>query len=92
MTVQPFGTRITWTEGNILINQTVSALQWRDLNIPMQKAVQKHATVDTFWTMTFTILRFTEHHTMQWLQSLPGTEQLLMTHQLVYVVYSKVIP
>jgi len=48
MTVQPFGTRITWTGGNILINQNASQLQCRDLNIPTQKAVQKHATIDTF--------------------------------------------
>jgi hypothetical protein len=91
MTVQPFGTRITWTGGNILINQTASQLQWRDLNIPMQKAVQKRVTIETFWTMTFTVLQFTQQHSVQWLQSLLGTEQLLMDHQLVYVVYSKVI-
>jgi hypothetical protein len=88
MTVQPFGTRITWTGGNILIIQTISALKWRCLNLSMLKAVQKHATIDTLWTMTFTVLRFTEHHTVQWLQLLLGTEQLFMNHQLVYVIYS----
>jgi len=73
ITVQPFGTRITWTGGNILTDQTISALKWRCINISTLKAVQKHATIYTLWTTTFTVLQFTQHHTLQWLQLLLGT-------------------
>ena len=50
MTVPHFGTKITCTGEYILINQTASALKWRDLNICIiyLRAVQEHTITDTF--------------------------------------------